>query len=89
MASSTMTVRLEDKIKKRLDKLAELTHRSKSFLVADAISEYLKIQEWQINEINKGIAEANLGKLSDHNRILNYWRKKRAHNKRGTAEMLR
>jgi RHH-type transcriptional regulator, rel operon repressor / antitoxin RelB len=32
--STTMTVRLEDEVKKRLDRLAESTHRSKSFLAA-------------------------------------------------------
>ncbi len=79
MSSVTMTVRLDDQLKMRLDKLADLTNRSKSFLAVEAISEYLKIQEWQINEIKKGIAEADSGQLVDHSDIVKYWKKKHAH----------
>ncbi len=78
MASATMTVRLDDGIKERLETLANITHRSKSFLAAEAILEYLKIQEWQIKEIKKGIAEADAGQLIDHDKVVKYWEKKRA-----------
>jgi RHH-type rel operon transcriptional repressor/antitoxin RelB len=79
MNTSTMTVRLDDRLKERLNKLAEVTHRSKSFLAAEAICEYLKVQEWQISEIKKGIAEADSGQLIDHTSIVKHWEKKRAH----------
>jgi RHH-type rel operon transcriptional repressor/antitoxin RelB len=78
MTSITMTVRLDDQLKVRLDKLAEVTHRSKSFLAAEAINEYLEIQEWQLSEIKTGISEANAEQLVDHNTIANYWEQKRA-----------
>ena len=35
--SSTMTIRLDDEVKDRLDKLADSTQRSRSFLAAEAI----------------------------------------------------
>ena len=78
MASATMTVRLDSQLKGRLDKLAGLTHRSKSFLAAEAISEYIAIQEWQISEIKNGIAEADSGQLIDHSALVKYWKKKHA-----------
>lgn len=78
MTSATMTVRLDSQLKERLDKLAGLSRRSKSFLAAEAISEYLAIQEWQINEIKAGIAEADAGQLIDHNDIVKIWEQKRA-----------
>ena len=34
-------------IKKRLEKLAKSTGRSRSFLAAEAINEYLNLNEWQ------------------------------------------
>ena len=37
--STTMTIRLDDEAKDRLDRLAESTQRSKSFLAAEAIRE--------------------------------------------------
>jgi len=49
--STTMTVRREKEVKQRLDDLADVTQRSKSFLAAEAIREYLENNEWQIREI--------------------------------------
>lgn len=79
MTSATMTVRLDEKLKIRLDKLAEVTHRTKSFLAADAISKYLETQEWQLAEINTAIFEADSGQLTDHDTVVKRWEKKRAH----------
>lgn len=59
--STTMTIRLEPAIKDRLEQLAEATHRSKSYLAAAAIEEYINLNEWQIKEINAAIQEADLG----------------------------
>ena len=36
-------------------------NRSRSFVAAQAIQEYVSVNEWQINEIKKGIAEADSG----------------------------
>lgn len=77
MTSTTMTVRLDTQAKIRLNKLAELTHRSKSFLASEAINSYLETQEWQLNEIIKGISEADSGQLMDHESIVTYWESKR------------
>lgn len=57
--STTMTLRLEDDVKARLDKLAGATLRSKSFLAAEAIREYVENNEWQIREIKAALKEAN------------------------------
>ncbi len=57
--STTMTVRLEPDLKERLDLLAEATHRSKSFLAAEAIREYVELNEWQIRETRAALAEAD------------------------------
>ena len=59
--STTMTVRLEDEVKDRLDHLAEATRRSKSFLAAEAIRAYVENNEWQIGEIRAALKEAGAG----------------------------
>jgi predicted transcriptional regulator len=59
--STTMTVRIDDDVKDRLDVLAEATQRSKSFLAAEAIREYVEINEWQIHETRAALAEADAG----------------------------
>ena len=57
--SITLTIRLDDQTKERLDRLAKATARSKSYLVSNAIKEFLEINEWQIQEIKKAIREAD------------------------------
>ena len=59
--STTMTVRLDDEVKDRLDRLATATHRSKSFLAAEAIRAFVENNEWQIAEIEAALAEADAG----------------------------
>jgi predicted transcriptional regulator len=59
--STTITVRLEDDVKLRLDRLAKSTQRTKSFLAAEAIREFLESNEWQIAEIRAALKEADAG----------------------------
>ncbi len=56
-----LTLRLDSKLKKKLDKLAKATERSRSFLAAEAIREYVALNDWQIEEIKKGLREADAG----------------------------
>jgi len=59
--STTLTIRLESKLKSRLDLLAEVTHRSKSFLAAEAIRDFIEVNEWQVREISQALEEADDG----------------------------
>lgn len=59
--STTMTIRLEDDVRSRLERLAEATHRSKSYLAAEAIRDFVEINEWQIGEIQGALEEADAG----------------------------
>lgn len=59
--STTMTIRLEDEVKDRLDRLADSTSRSKSYLAAEAIREFVENNEWQIAEIRAALNEADAG----------------------------
>jgi RHH-type transcriptional regulator, rel operon repressor / antitoxin RelB len=59
--TTTMTIRLEDDVKDRLEGLAEATQRSKSFLAAEAIRAYVETNEWQIREIRAALKEADAG----------------------------
>ena len=67
--STTMTLRLEDDVKARLDKLADATQRSKSFLAAEAIREFVENNEWQIREIKTAIKEANAGDFASDEKV--------------------
>ena len=77
--SGTVTLRLDDEVKIKLEKLAESTHRSRSFLAAEAIKAYVDSNEWQINEIHQAIQEADAGDFASQeevNAVVNKWRVK-------------
>ncbi|HXR15226.1 MAG TPA: hypothetical protein VN777_03350 [Terriglobales bacterium] len=59
--SSVLTLRIDPKLKKQLDRLSRSMSRSRSFVAAEAIREYVSLNDWQIAEIKKGIAEAGRG----------------------------
>ena len=62
MSSTTVSVRVDPVIKKRLEKLAKSTGRSRSFLAAEAINEYLDLNEWQVAGIQKAITSFDEGR---------------------------
>jgi len=53
----------------KLDKLAAATRRSRSFLAAEAIQEYVALNSWQIEEIHKGLAEAERGEFASESEV--------------------
>ncbi|MBN2345807.1 MAG: ribbon-helix-helix protein, CopG family [Candidatus Aminicenantes bacterium] len=55
----TMTIRLPAATKEKLERLAEATERSKAFLAAKAIEEFLASQEWQVQAICDAVREAD------------------------------
>jgi predicted transcriptional regulator len=64
-----MTIRLEPELKSRLDKLSMATHRSKSFLAAEAVREFIEINEWQIEEIKDGVKEADANDFASNQEV--------------------
>ena len=69
MPSSTFTVRVDTAAKKRLEKLAKSTGRSRSFLAAEAINEYLDVNEWQVAGIKEAIASIDRGEGVSHDQV--------------------
>lgn len=62
MKSTVLTLRrVSSATKQQLDKLALATRRSKSFLAAEAIGQYLATEAWQIDEIGQALQEADAG----------------------------
>ncbi|MDO9232561.1 MAG: CopG family transcriptional regulator [Methylotenera sp.] len=71
MESAVLTLRLSVDTKNKLDQLANATHRSKSFLAAEAISRYLELEAWQIAEIELSIKEADMGDFASQDELSN------------------
>jgi RHH-type transcriptional regulator, rel operon repressor / antitoxin RelB len=69
MRSTTFTVRVDSTAKKRLEKLAKSTGRSRSFLAAEAINEYLEVNEWQVAGIKQAISSLDRGQGVPHEQV--------------------
>lgn len=67
------SLRLSTDTKDRLQKLAEATGRTKSFLAQEAIERYLDIEAWQITAIQDGIKDVDDGKTVSFSDIKNEW----------------
>jgi len=61
---SAFTVRVSDKTAERLDQLAEKQERSRSWMAAKAIEDFVAREEWQLAEIEAGLAEADSGQFA-------------------------
>ncbi len=69
MKSTTFTVRVDTGAKKRLERLAKSTGRSRSFLAAEAINQYLEFNEWQVAGIKRAIASLDRGDGIAHDQV--------------------
>lgn len=67
--TETLSIRLDASTKKRLDALAKRSKRSKSFLAAEAIAAYVETEEWQLGELQDGIAELDSGQAVSHEKV--------------------
>ena len=68
--STTLTIRVDQKVKDRLAAVAKQQKRSKSFVAIEAIEEYLSVQEWQEHRIREAIEAADRGELIPHEEIM-------------------
>jgi predicted transcriptional regulator len=69
MDTAVLTLRVPVEVKQQLDKLADATHRSKSWLAGEAIQRYLELEAWQIGEIQQALQEAEAGDFASADEI--------------------
>ena len=72
--SETLSIRIDPETKKRLDALSKRSKRSKSFLAAEAIAAYVDSEEWQLGEIQAGIAELDREQEISHEKVAKWLR---------------
>lgn len=62
--TAAFTIRLDDEMLAKLDALAADTDRSRNWIAAKAIQDYVELNAWQIQRIKEGIAEADRGEFA-------------------------
>lgn len=80
---ATVTFHTTPATKARLDRLASLTRRSKSYLTNEAVERYLLEEEAFVAAVEEGIAQADAGELVGHEEAGRYLRQVASD---GTAE---
>ena len=72
--TTTLSIRLDPKVKKRLEALAKVSKRSRSFIAAEAISAYVEAEEWQLGEIGAGLQDLEENRTVPHDRVSKWLR---------------
>lgn len=72
----TISFRLPAGTKKRIEQLAQATRRSKTFVIEEAITNYLDLNEWQVKSILEGLKEVEAGQTTPHEAVLAKWEAK-------------
>ena len=75
MPGKTISARLDPEAKEALDKLASATNRSRSFLVSEAIHQYVEAQMWQVEAIKEAVIEADKGLFASDSDVEQFFSK--------------
>ncbi len=67
--STTLTVRLSNDVKGKLATLADRTHRTRSFLAAEAIAAYVKRELAIVEGFERGQADVRAGQVTRHDEV--------------------
>ncbi len=66
----SISIRLDQTTREKLDALAQSQDRSRSWVVNDAIQAYFEHQDWIVEAIKVGIADADAGRLVPHEEVM-------------------
>jgi predicted transcriptional regulator len=72
---TAFTIRVPDEVADRLNQIAQKLDRSRSYMAAQAIEDFVSREEWQLAEIEAGIAEANRGEFASDDDVSRVVRK--------------
>lgn len=68
--TTTITVRISQKARDKLDRMAALTKRSRSYLVAEALDQYLSSELEIAESIQRGIEDMRAGRAIPHEQVM-------------------
>ena len=68
-AEKILNVRLPVELHSQLEQLVHATGRTKSFLTVEALRRYVNQEQWQIADIQAGMAEADRGDFASSDEV--------------------
>jgi predicted transcriptional regulator len=77
MVTKTVSFRTPSQKIEAIDELASMQHRDRTYLLNEALDQYLELNQYHLQQIREGLREAKAGKLVAHaevKRKLARWR---------------
>jgi len=68
-----ISIRTDSELVGQFDAVAEATGRTRSFLVNEAMREYITREAWQVAEIRKALLEADAGDFASDGELQATW----------------
>ena len=59
MAKTMISARIPEKLNEDIESLAEMTQRSKAFLVTEALEDYVSRKAWLVKRIDEAVKDAD------------------------------
>jgi predicted transcriptional regulator len=78
MDKQTISFRIDAAKVEALDSLAEAMERDRTYLLNEAVTSYLDIQQWQTEQIHKSLRQADADQVVPHAKVKNLsqaWRR--------------
>ena len=69
MDKQTISFRIDPGKLDALDSLADALARDRTYLLNEAVTAYLEVQQWQIEQIEKSLKQADAGELVPHKKV--------------------
>jgi predicted transcriptional regulator len=69
MSQESLTFLLDSEKKEALKAIATVTDRDLTYVLNEAIASYLENYQWLLDEINKGVAEAEAGDFASDDEV--------------------
>ena len=64
--STVLSIRVPETLKEQLDYLSHATKRSKAYLAAEALEDYVRKNAWRARELHEALVEADKGVFISH-----------------------
>jgi predicted transcriptional regulator len=72
-AEKTTTIRMDPRTLKRVDGIARAMSRSRAWVINEAIERYLDYEEWFVGAVRRGLKEAKMRDLVEHQAVVRGW----------------
>ena len=69
MHKGTITFRLAEQKRKKIDAIAAGVDRDRTYILNEAIDTYLEIHHWQVDHIQEGLKQADKGNFASAKQV--------------------